>query len=169
MDMFGLNEGWVWIIGGLLLVLSEFAVPGFVVCFFGVSAWVVGVLTWVFPGMGEGVKWLVCGGGGLALLRGCRRYMPQAFRGDKRLREENPDDDELAGSRAVVREAIGAEWPGKVEFRGSLWGARGEGGVPLEAGTVVEVVRRDNLELVVRRAGGRGGESVSNNTTETGA
>ena len=149
--MFGISESWIWIIGGLLLVLSEFAVPGFVVCFFGASAMAVGVLTWVFPAMGTGAKLLIFGLGGLVLLLGCRRYMPKAFQGDRKLRGDNPDDDELAGSRAVVAEDIGADMPGKVDFRGSLWTARAE--EPLPKGTAVVVVRRDNIELVVRRAG----------------
>jgi len=151
--MFGIAEEWIWVIAGLLLVLSEFAVPGFVVCFFGASAMLVGGLTWLFPGMGAGVKLLVFGVGGLALLLGCRRFMPKSFRGDKRERADNPDDDELAGSRAVVAEDIGADLPGKVDFRGSLWRARAA--EPLAKGTAVEVVRRDNIELVVRRAGGK--------------
>lgn len=151
MNLFGLEEGWVWIVGGLMLVLSEFAVPGFVVCFFGASAMAVGVLTWVFPAMGAGAKLLIFGVGGLVLLLGCRRYMPKAFQGDRKLRGDNPDDDELAGSRAVVAEDIREGLGGKVEFRGSLWRARAE--EPLPKGTIVEVVRRDNIDLVVRRAG----------------
>lgn len=142
-----LSEPWWWVIGGLLLVLSEFAVPGFVVCFFGAAAIAVGALTALFPEMWTGAKLLVFGVGGLVLMLACRRFMPRDFRGKRQLATDDPDEDELAGSRAVVAVPVAPGRPGKVEFRGTLWNARAE--TPLEAGTPVRVVRRDNLELVV--------------------
>ena len=142
-----LSEPWWWVIGGLLLVLSEFAVPGFVVCFFGAAAIAVGALTGLFPELPMGAKLLIFGVGGLLLMLAFRRFMPQAFRGKRQLATDDPDEDELAGSRAVVAAAIDPERPGKVDFRGTLWTARAA--APLAVGTPVRVVRRDNLELVV--------------------
>ena len=38
-----------WLILGVLLIVSEFFVPGFIIIFFGVSACVVGGLVFLFP------------------------------------------------------------------------------------------------------------------------
>ena len=96
-----LSEPWWWVIGGLLLVLSEFAVPGFVVCFFGVAAIIVGVLTGLFPEMWMGAKLLVFGVGGLVLMLACRRFMPKDFRGKRQLATDDPDEERAQGQREI--------------------------------------------------------------------
>ena len=138
----------IWVIIGLLLILFEFAVPGFIIFFFGVGALLVALLQWLAPAP---LAWqLICwAAASAALLFGCRRYLPQVFRGAS---SKQPVDagDKFAeeGETAVVVEGAAAGAFGKVEFQGSLWNARFE--TAHAAGDRVSVIRRENLTLFVR-------------------
>lgn len=55
----------------------------------------------------------------------------------------------MVGKRGKVRTALSPE--GKVLVHGELWDARSEDGTTLEPGTKVEVVSKEDMELVVRR------------------
>ncbi len=153
LDGFELTAGWCWVAAGLALVVAELAVPGFVIFFFGLGAILTGALLFVFPGMSQSIQVLVFAASSVAMLATCRRLMPASFRGRSRKADGDPDDDEIAGAAATVAAGgIEAGREGKVEFRGTLWSARAEGGEALAEGTAVRVVRRDNLALVVRKA-----------------
>jgi membrane protein implicated in regulation of membrane protease activity len=144
-----MTTDWIWIVSGLLLVLAEFVIPGLVVCFFGAGAILTGLALMVFPGLpaaGQIALFLVLS---IALLAGVRRYLPDAFRGDEKKRAGNPDDDAVAGEIVEVVEAIAPPLPGRVAFRGTEWPAASDG--PLAKGEHAEIVRRENLVLVVKR------------------
>ena len=84
-----MNLTFLWLIIGTILILSEFIVPGFVICFFGVSAIVTGVLYWFVPGLSLSWQIMLFAILGVVLLIGCRRFMPGVFKG----KENNFDDD----------------------------------------------------------------------------
>lgn len=42
-------EWWMWIVGGIVLVMAELAIPAFFVIWFGLGALLVGVVTLFFP------------------------------------------------------------------------------------------------------------------------
>ena len=48
-----------WLILGVALIIIEVTVPGLVVVFFGLSALVVALLTWLIPSLPDGVAWLL--------------------------------------------------------------------------------------------------------------
>lgn len=150
---FEMTAAWGWIAAGLVMVVAELAVPGFVIFFFGLGAILTGALLFVFPEMAQSIQVLVFAVSSVAMLATCRRLMPASFRGRAQKAEGDPDDDEIAGAAATVGEGgIEAGREGKVDFRGTLWTARAEGGEALAEGTAVTVVRRENLVLVVRKA-----------------
>ena len=142
-------QWWFWLIAGVVLIVLEFPIPGFVIFFFGVSALICGGVLLLFPGLP--LVWQVLifavGGGALALLS--RRLAPGIFRGGSSRDDGDIDGDEVAGAVCVCDEAIVPGIPGKVEFRGSLWNA--EADEPVEKGAVCTVVSRKNLTLKVRR------------------
>ena len=43
---------WIWIVAGIAMIVSEFAVPAFVICFFGAGAVLTGLLLLLCPGIG---------------------------------------------------------------------------------------------------------------------
>ena len=138
----------VWVIAGLLLVLFEFAVPGFIIFFFGVGALLVALFEWLVPAP---LAWQLIAWAGIsgALLFGCRRYLPQVFRGTSAKQPVDAGEQFTdAGENAVVVEGAAAGAFGKVEFQGSLWQARFE--TAHAAGEHVSVIRRENLTLFIR-------------------
>ena len=138
----------LWFIAGLLLTLSEFIVPGVLICFFGVAAMLMAGLLLLWPAMPTSLLLTLYTITSLALLFGLRRYMPKTFRGHVKAAESNPDEDDVAGAAATVVEAITSTAPGKVEFRGTNWTAVADSDIPV--GARVTVLRRDNLTLHVK-------------------
>lgn len=139
----------LWFILGLLLTLSEFAVPGVMICFFGVAAMLMAGLLVLFPEMSSSLLIALYIATSLALLFGLRRFMPKTFSGRTRKATSDPDDDDVAGALATTLEPIEPNRPGKVEFRGTRWTASSTETIP--AGTPVVVTRRENLTLFVEK------------------
>jgi len=144
-----MTHDWIWIVSGLLLVLAEFAVPGLVVCFFGAGAVVTGLALMLFPAMPFAAQLALFLAVSLLLLFGVRRFLPDSFRGDEKKRAGNPDDDGVAGGIAEVVEDISPALPGRALFRGTEWPAASDEAIA--KGEHAVVVRRDNLQLVVKR------------------
>lgn len=110
----------IWFLIGLVLILLEFAVPGLIVVFFGIGAWVTALIclvTDVSLNM-QLFIFLVASVAGLALLRRVlkKRYMDV-------LQPDNGLEDEYIGQTAVAISSFAAGEPGKVSFKGSNWEA----------------------------------------------
>ncbi len=143
---------WIWIGGGVLLVLLEFAIPGLVVIFFGVGAILTGVL--VAFGLldtltSQFMMWILASAVLFFGLRGqiqrwfpaLERYVPPA------------DNLEILGSVAQVIETITPDEPGRVRFQGTTWKAVSRS-TRIEAGQTVKITGRDNLILYVQPLSG---------------
>lgn len=142
-----MNQVWLWIIAGVLLILSEFVVPGVVICFFGMGAILTGVLLVFFD---FSFPWqLLCAGvSGAVLLLTLRRFVPAVFKGNKADSPQDIDGDDVCGKVCRCVETISPGHDGKVEFRGSLWCARSA--ETIAAGEDCSVEYRENLVLNVK-------------------
>ena len=139
----------VWCVAGILLVFAEAVVPGFIIFFFGLAALLVGLLLFLVPDLSVAAVlalWLALS---LGLLFGSRALFPATFRGRRTCSGQDPDEDAVAGARAVARTALGPGREGRVDFRGSEWAAVSDEELP--AGADVEIVSRNNLTLTVRK------------------
>ncbi|MCX7847767.1 MAG: NfeD family protein [bacterium] len=147
------NPVLVWFLLGALLAVLEFCVPGIVLIFFAVSAWAVAALLALGVRMSLAVQiliWIVLG---VVLLFSLRRWLSGQLTGFT-LQKGDLDTipHEAVGAHVEVVEEIGGkEREGRVRWRGTLWRASADESIP--AGTMVEVVRQDNLVLHVRRIG----------------
>ncbi len=139
-----------WFLLGLFFFLAELALPGFVIMFFGIGAWITALC--IFLGVAEAfntqlVMFLVSS---LLTLVLFRKKGKKYFQG--RVSQKATDDstlDDLKGSKGVVIADIQGSRPGgKVEVHGTNWNAVADSDIP--KGTHVEVVERRNLTLVVR-------------------
>ena len=137
---------WIWILAGLLLLAVEMATPGgFVAIFFGIGALLAGLLA----ALGiAGSLWSqlllfsIFSAGSLVLMRRpVRRWFEPAM--------PAPGVDRLDGERGVVLEAIAPGGVGRVEVRGSSWGARTVA-TALNKGDRCIVERVEGLTLWVR-------------------
>jgi membrane protein implicated in regulation of membrane protease activity len=140
----------VWAILGVLMTVSEFLVPGFVIFFFGAGALLTALLSWLLGGL-EGnyflqiLIWLGSSGLSLALLR---RYFAKSFRGED---YQGPNDEAVIGRRVKVIEAITPDDPGRVRFRGTSWLARSYD-ESYQEGETVEILQTEGSGFVVTRS-----------------
>lgn len=144
-----MNMSLLWLIAGTLLVVSEFVVPGFIICFFGVAAIIVSAVCWFVPSISPAWQLLLFAVIGVVLLLGCRRFMPGVFRGKTVGSNGDIDADDFSGEYCVCTADISPESPGKVEFRGSAWSAVSDENIA--AGVRCVIVSRSNLTLKVRK------------------
>jgi membrane protein implicated in regulation of membrane protease activity len=137
---------WLWVLGGLLLIVAEVATPGgFFVIFFGAGAILVGAagaLGWHGPAWAE---WLAFSVVSVALLALFRRPLMRRFK----LNTSKPVD-RLESESAVVTETVAPGGLGKAELRGTPWAARTSGSAALPPGQRCRVERVEGLTLWVR-------------------
>lgn len=137
---------WIWVLGGLVLLLAEVLTPGgFFVVFFGVGAILVGALQaagWSGP---EWAQWLVFTVLSVASLAIFRKPLMQRFN----LKDSKPVD-QLEGETALVTEDVAPGGFGKAEMRGASWTARSSGTAPLARGQRCRVERVEGLTLWLR-------------------
>jgi len=140
----------LWFIIGLVFMLAELALPGFVVIFFGIGAWVTALcaaLGIVDSFNGQVAVFLVSSILTLVLFRKQgRRYFKGRVSGIA-----GADDalDSLKGQKAVaLSDIVPKTLGGKVEFNGTVWEAESE--IRIAPGTTVEIVERKNLVLIVK-------------------
>ena len=113
----------LWFLIGLVCLLLEFALPGVVIVFFGIGAWIVALLTLLLPLPIEH-QLLVFIASSLLMLFTLRRNLQRWF--FKEVPDAVSDKQEFIGERAVVIEAISTKLPGKVEFHGTRWEAESD-------------------------------------------
>ena len=138
---------WIWILGGLGVLLLELLTPGgFYFLFFGGAALVVGVLA----GLGIGPDWVlwlvfsVLSAGSLAVFRGPLLRRLQADQ------DAAPAVDSLVGQSVVITEETAGGGLGKAELRGTVWNVQNAGTEALATGRRCRVLRVDGLKLVVQ-------------------
>jgi membrane protein implicated in regulation of membrane protease activity len=137
---------WVWVVGGLLLLLGEILTPGgFFIVFFGAGAIIVGALKAAGLLGADWAEWLVFTLSSIAGLLLFRRPLMRRFRltGGRRV-------DRLEGEMAVILEDVMPGGTGRAELRGSSWSARTSDPMPLARGQRCRVERVEGLTLWLR-------------------
>jgi len=135
--MGNLDAGWLWAVGGLLLLIAEAVAPGFFLIFIGVAAIATGLFTLLFglsvaPQLALFVVYAA-----LAVLAGKRWYaQPNPGDADHRL---NDPGNRLIGNVVLVVADVD-EHGGRVRVGDSEWSARGG---PAPAGERVRIVGID--------------------------
>lgn len=143
----------IWFICGVVLALLEFAVPGVILIFFGLGAWITSLTTYLGATKSAASQLLVFAASSVVLILVLRRYIRSRFLGfvsEKQAPDQNLD--EFTGKTVVVLEDIGPMKPGKVEFKGAPW--RAESDDSLNQGESCFIERADGLTLKVKKQGG---------------
>ena len=140
-----------WIVLGLLLIGSEFLIPGFVIFFFGAGAIFTGALSWIIPGLEsnfavQALIWITSSSISLAALR---RYFKPIFSGS--LLSRNAEDRAPIGEHCTVIEPIDPDRPGRIRYHGTSWRAVSYDET-LEPGETVEIMRKEGMTFVVTRS-----------------
>lgn len=135
----------IWFIVGLVLILMEFVIPGLVIVFFGLGAWVTAVLVAIFPEMAFWVQMMIFTVFSVATLVLLRRSLKKRFFSDQEGAESEGVDDYI-GKTAVVVEDI-RDGEGKVDFRGTSWSAISDEDIP--KGSKVKIIEKESIKLKV--------------------
>ncbi len=134
-----------WFILGLVLLLLELVVPGFVIFFFGAGAWITALIC-LFSNPGINLQVIIFSVTSVAALLIFRKMIHNKFIYNKDDRSGEVED-EFTGRDAIVLEDIIPGKTGKVEFKGTSWKAESES--KLEAGQSVRIINKQNLTLIV--------------------
>jgi len=137
----------MWFIAGLALLILEFFLPGLIIFFFGVGAWIVALLCLLFN-LSLNLQLTIFIISSIVLLIGLRKWVTRFFKGFKNPLESADNIDNQLGGRAVVTKKI-TQAGGKVEYHGVSWNA--EADEAIEEGEAVIVVKKDNLTLTVKK------------------
>ena len=142
-----LSCAWLWIYAGAALMLLELIAPGFILCFFGLSAATVGVLRFAF-GEAFTLTWQLAAFSAFSILYIVllRRYLQKVFVGGK-VETKTDFDNESVGRVGRVTEAINPPLSGRVILGDSEWTATSVRAIP--AGANVRVVAQANLTMTV--------------------
>jgi membrane protein implicated in regulation of membrane protease activity len=139
----GLEPGWLWLIGGVLMLIAELIAPGFFLVFLGTAAVATGLFTLLF-GFGLTPQLALFAIYSLvALMLGRRIYANAAQQGGDPLL--NDPSARLVGKVATVVAAVDQQ-DGRVRLGDSHWSARGG---PAAAGDRVRIVGVDGNCLTV--------------------
>ena len=138
---------WLWIYAGAALMLLELVAPGFVLCFFGLSAATVGALKFAlgdaFALTGQLAAFSVFSVLYILILR---RYLKRVFVGGK-VETKTDFDNESVGRTGKVTSAIRPPLAGRVLLGDAEWTAEADS--PIAAGADVRVVAQQNLTMRV--------------------
>jgi inner membrane protein len=137
-------DWWMWLAGGLLLLVIELVTPsGFFVMFFGLGALTVGVLARFDAAGPDWAQWLLFTIASIVYLLLFRGRLQARF-------EQSPPTrpvDTMIGELAVPQERMSPGGIGRAETRGTMWTARNDSTQTLEAGQRCRVARVDELLL----------------------
>lgn len=135
----------VWFLIGLTFMLLELAIPGFVLIFFSLGAWIVALLG-LFIDIDVSLQiilFILASVTSLILLR--KKLKARFFQSDN---NNSSLDDEFIGKEALVTIDILPHKAGKVEFKGTQWKAKANS--ELKAGETVIIYDKESICLIVK-------------------
>ena len=138
---------WLWIYAGTALMLLELVAPGFVLCFFGLSAATVGLCRFIF-GEAFTPTWQLAAFSAFSVLyiAVLRHYLKKVFVGGK-VETKTDFDNESVGRIGRITEAIEPPRTGRVMLGDAEWTATAD--APITVGTDVKVISQNNLTMKV--------------------
>jgi inner membrane protein len=144
-----MNAVLIWFLIGFFLTIMEFFVPGVILVFFGISAWIVALTTAIGITGSSTSQLVLFAVASVCLITLLRRWVRDKFIGhvsDVQNLDVNLDD--FIGRKAVVTEDIQpGDAGGAVEFKGARWSAISD--KTIQQGETVRIVSRDGLTLKV--------------------
>ncbi len=141
------SPGLLWLSIGVILFVMEMAVPGFILFFFGVAAWIVALGSYFFD-WNITVQLSVFLVASLVSLFGLRGFVQKTFIGDSK---EDGQDTIMAqgGEKCTVTIAIHPPAEGQVKFGGTFWRATSE--KDFEEGDVAIIEKQDDLLITIKK------------------
>lgn len=109
-----------WIILGIVLLLSEFLIPGFTIFFFGLGAFITSLFLVIIPPL-DSIMWLqviIFLISSISLFITLRNKFKTTLKG-----EMFHERDDYTGKSCRVIELVSEKKPGRIEYQGTTWTA----------------------------------------------
>ncbi|MEW6670106.1 MAG: NfeD family protein [Thermodesulfobacteriota bacterium] len=132
----GLTPELIWFFIGVVFLIAELAVPGFILIFFTAGSWIAAIAAG-FMHITLTSQIVVFIVSSLILLVTLRKYGLKTFKGKA---SSNIDDDYASskiGKTAVVTKTIVPNMPGEIKVKGSFWRATAD--MKIEEGQSVTI------------------------------
>ncbi len=112
----------IWFIIGVVFLISELAVPGFILIFFTAGSWIAAIVTQVMhiKLTNQIIVFIVSS---LILLFALRKYSLKIFKGKTHDSIDDNYSNSKIGKTAIVTKAIAPNVPGEIKVMGSFWRA----------------------------------------------
>lgn len=138
----------IWFLVGLVLLLAELVIPGLIIIFFGIGAWIV-ALSLVFFDFSLTTQFWIFGISsvlGLILLR--RVLKDKFFKEEKSI--AGSLEEEFIGKLAMAESDLVANKAGKVSFKGTQWKAISD--CDIKKGEMAKIKDKDSITLLVTKS-----------------
>jgi membrane protein implicated in regulation of membrane protease activity len=130
----------VWFLAGIVVMLAELAVPGFIIIFFGLGCWGAAAVAFFSPEAysAQVVAFLIVS---VASLMTLRKVAMQVFVGRSEGAGTEDSGNVPVGARITINQDMEAGRVGRVRFRGTMWDAVSE--ERISAGSDAEITGVD--------------------------
>lgn len=139
---------WIFIAGGILLMILETVLPGGVALFLGISGLGVGLLRWM-GFLGDPLLaifvWLLSS---VALTIVIRPIIKKYFKGERSFKFADEDYEAIDKVVDVVETVTDHDHSGRIRFQGISWQAKTMEGT-IEAGQKARICYRENTTWIV--------------------
>lgn len=140
-----LSAAVIWIIIGFVLFLLEFVLPGLILFFFAVGAWIVAILC-LFIDLSINQQLIIFLISSIVSILLLRKWFSKILW--KRKHSTELLEDEFLGKTGKAETAISPGENGKVDFKGTTWQAASED--IIEKGENVIIIGNDSILLKVK-------------------
>jgi membrane protein implicated in regulation of membrane protease activity len=133
-----------WFLLGLILFVLELVMPGFIIFFFGIGAWITALIC-LLSTPGTNLQIIIFAVTSVITLIAFRRFLQNKF--FHRGTHSEDVEDEFTGKEAIASGDFGGLKQGKVEFKGTSWSA--ESVSEIKGGQRVIIIEKESFKLIV--------------------
>lgn len=141
----------LWFVLGTALLIIELFVPGIVLVFFGIGAWLVALATYFQVTSSIESQLLLFAISSTVLLVGLRRFIKAQLSGYvSNVQDPSRNLDEFIGREVTVLHHVApGKHDGQVEFKGTVWGAVSDEHIKKDETAFIESV--DGIVLKIKK------------------
>ncbi len=136
----------IWFIIGFIFFLLEFVIPGLILFFFAVGAWIVAILTLAFD-ISINFQLIIFVVSSILTILLLRKWVKKLIYGKNHSRELL--EEEFLGKTAKAETRISPGENGKIAFKGTSWAASSEDYI--ETGENVIITGNESILLIVKK------------------
>src|SRR5215210_6022595 len=138
------NPAVIWFIAGFVFFLLEFAVPGLILFFFAVGAWMVAILSLFFD-LSVNTQLILFLASSILTILLFRNWVKKII---WTKRNSTELEDEFIGKTGKAEKYIGPGKNGKIGFKGTSWEAKSEDIIEQDENVII--VGNESIVLIVK-------------------